>query len=90
MRSARSASRVVVELAEEGDEDGWCGWGLWPLWPSLMAVVERALMEVMPELGVPLGKGGVSLGAGGRGGGGRGRTACLMGLRGRRGEGEGL
>lgn len=59
MRSARSASRVVVEEAE-ADED-WCPWP-WPWecgkgapwWPSLMAVVERAEREVVPELGVPL------------------------------------
>ena len=65
IRSARSASRVVVEAAEEwecGEEEecAWweCGWGLWPLWPSLMAVVERFDIEVMPELGVPLQVGG--------------------------------
>jgi hypothetical protein len=57
MRSARSASRVVVEEVE-ADEDWWawpreCGKGA-PWWPSLMAVVERAEREVVPELGVPL------------------------------------
>lgn len=56
MRSARSASRVFVELREVEEE--WCawrpwGWG-WPWWPSLMAVVDSAEREVVPELGVPL------------------------------------
>jgi hypothetical protein len=54
MRSARSASRVVAEEVED-----WWAWPRWwgkgvPWWPSLMAVVERAEREVVPELGVPL------------------------------------
>lgn len=43
----------------EADEFWWawpreCGKGA-PVWPSLMAVVESAEREVVPELGVPLG-----------------------------------
>jgi hypothetical protein len=56
MRSARSASRVVVEEVE-AEEDWWAcrPWGNgWPWWPSLMAVVDSAESEVVPELGVPL------------------------------------
>ena len=56
MRSARSASRVVVEFVDA--EDAWwawrpCGSG-WPVWPSLMAVVDKAESDVVPEFGVPL------------------------------------
>ena len=59
MRSARSASRVVVEALEDVEEAWRCGgweWEWWvaPWWPSFMAVVERAEREVVPELGVPL------------------------------------
>ena len=56
MRSARSASRVLVEELELVDEVcvWWVCGGAWPLWPSLMAVVDRADREVVPELGVPL------------------------------------
>lgn len=56
MRSARSASRVVVEVSESEDER----WGRRPTgrrlpwWPSLMAVVESAERDVVPELGVLL------------------------------------
>lgn len=55
MRSARSASRV---LAEEvwwwpGPKPWWWGKEA-PRWPSLMAMVERAEIEVVAELGVPL------------------------------------
>lgn len=53
MRSARSASRLVVE--------GLCWWprlkdpgGKWPRWPSLIAVVESAEREVVVLVGVPL------------------------------------
>lgn len=57
IRSARSASRVVVEEVE-ADELWWpwpWEWGKGaPVWPSLMAVVESAEREVVPELGVPL------------------------------------
>lgn len=56
MRSARSASRVVVEEVE-AEEDWWAcrPWANgWPWWPSLMAVVDSADNEVVPELGVPL------------------------------------
>ena len=55
MRSARSASSVFVEELEEAEE-----WWVWPCgkacpwWPSLMAVVDRADKEVVPEFGVPL------------------------------------
>ena len=53
IRSARSASRVVVDV-DDAEEDWWvcrpCGKGA-PWWPSFMAVVERALS---PEFGVPL------------------------------------
>jgi hypothetical protein len=53
MRSARSASRVVVDEVD-AEEDWWvwraCGNGA-PWWPSFMAVVDRA---ERPELGVPL------------------------------------
>jgi hypothetical protein len=79
IRSARSASRLVV--------DGlcWCPrsrpgpWGKWPRWPSLMAVVERALNEVVVLVGVP----GISEGVSGLDpGGGRlmkvGCDACAM------------
>lgn len=56
MRSARSASRVVVEVSEAEDER-WARFD-WlrraPWWPSLMAVVERAERDVVPELGVLL------------------------------------
>ena len=59
MRSARSASRVLVEEVEDVEEVWWwCGWGgACPRWPSLMAVVERADREVVVELGVPLERG---------------------------------
>jgi hypothetical protein len=53
MRSARSASRLLVE--------GWWLWPRWvvpgrfcPRWPSLMAMVERAESEVVVLVGVPL------------------------------------
>ena len=54
MRSARSASRLLVEA--------WWAWprwlvvgSAWPRWPSLMAVVERAERDVVVLVGVPLG-----------------------------------
>jgi hypothetical protein len=52
MRSARSASRVLVEEVESEESVWWwlgrvCGWAV-PWWPSFMAVVEK------PEFGVPL------------------------------------
>jgi hypothetical protein len=50
MRSARSASRVF-------EEEWWwppvCGNDA-PRWPSLIAIVDRAEMEVVAEFGVPL------------------------------------
>ena len=59
MRSARSASRVVVEALEEAEEVCRCRWEWWdaPWWPSFMAVVERAEREVVPLFGVPLCRG---------------------------------
>ncbi len=53
MRSARSASRLLVERL------CWCPrengpWWVWPRWPSLMAMVERAEMDVVVLVGVPL------------------------------------
>lgn len=53
MRSARSASRLVSE------ELCWCPrssgpWGKCPRWPSFMAVVDRALSDVVVLFGVPL------------------------------------
>jgi hypothetical protein len=55
MRSARSASRLLVEGLCEWPRplkpgSGWA----WPRWPSLMAVVERAESDVVVLVGVPL------------------------------------
>src|SRR3954470_19262934 len=57
MRSARSASGLLVEGLE-----WWPRWGgrAAPRWPSLMAVVERAEREVVVLVGVPLGKDAIS------------------------------
>ena len=52
MRSARSASRLLVERL-----CWWPRWpkcGPWPRWPSLMAVVDSADSEVVVLVGVPL------------------------------------
>lgn len=65
IRSARSAASIEVWEVEEGEGctldvklcwpgNGYaCGW-VEPRWPSFMATVERADMEVVVELGVPL------------------------------------
>lgn len=51
MRSARSASRELVERLCWWPRWGWAGC---PRWPSLMAVVESAERDVVVLVGVPL------------------------------------